>query len=188
MLQYGDLADPPAYEVLDRRVRGLFPTETARRIADELARRSDWMFFSKWQLLLTIKLICAFGSRDAGIAGTSESQLLMLLMVNSFYPGGEDAPDTPEGDLEAVQETTLYGYALIQYERPYNLIGRYAELLDHLPAPGNRAGFRTSGEYWPRIWAFQWTFSRPCCSGCTPGLGLAPHGPTMRDPALDLEV
>ena len=46
----------------------------------------------------------------------------------------------------------------------------------------------TYGEYWPRIWAFQWTFSRPCCSGCTPGLGLAPHGPTMRDPALDLEV
>ncbi|MYC34297.1 MAG: transposase family protein [Chloroflexi bacterium] len=41
LLQYGDLADPPAYEVLDRRVRGLFPTETARRIADELARRSD---------------------------------------------------------------------------------------------------------------------------------------------------
>lgn len=55
------------------------------------------MFFSKWQPPLTIKLICAFGSRDAGIAGTSDSQLLkLLLMVNGFYPGGEDAPDTPK--------------------------------------------------------------------------------------------
>ena len=142
LLQYGDLTDPPAYEVLDCRVRSLFPTETARRIADELACRSDWIFFSKWQLLLAIKLVCDFGSRDAGTAGTSDTQLLkLLLMINSFYPGGEDSPDTPEGDLEAVQETTLYGYALIQYERPYNLIGRYAELLDHLPAPGNQAGF-----------------------------------------------
>ena len=140
LLQYGDLTDPPAYEVLDRRVRDLFPTETARRIADELARRSDWMFFSKWQLLLAIKLVCAFGSRDAGAAGTSDTQLLqLLLMVNGFYPGGEDAPNTPQGDLEAVQETTLYGYALTQYERPYNLIGRYAELLGHLPSPENRA-------------------------------------------------
>ena len=142
LLQYGDLTDPPAYEVLDRQVRDLFPTETARRIADELARRSDWMFFSKWQLLLAIKLVCAFGSRDAGTAGTSDTQFLnLLLVINGFYPGGEDAPSTPEGDLEAVQETALLGYALIQNERPYNLIGRYAELFDHLPAPGNRAEF-----------------------------------------------
>ena len=142
MLQYGDLTDPPAYEMLDRRVRDLFPTETGRRIVGELVRRTDCMFFSKWQLLLAIKLVCAFGSRDAGTAGISDTQLLkLLLMVNGFYPGGEDSPDTPEGDLEAVQETTLYEYALIQYERPYNLIGRYAELLDHLPAPGNQAGF-----------------------------------------------
>ena len=142
LLQFGDLTDPPAYEVLDRRVRDLFPTETARRIVDEMARRSDWMFFSKWQLLLAIKLVCAFGSRNAGTAGTSDTQLLnLLLVINGFYPGGEDAPNTPEGDLEAVQETTLHGYALTQYERPYNLIGRYAELLDRLPAPGNQAGF-----------------------------------------------
>ena len=142
LLQYGDLTDPPAYEVLDRRVRDLFPTETARRIADEMARRSHYMFFSKWQLLLAIKLVCAFGSRDADTAGTSDTQFLnLLLVINGFYPGGEDAPNTPEGDLEAVQETALLGYALIQNERPYNLIGRYAELFDHLPAPGNRAEF-----------------------------------------------
>ena len=142
LLQYGDLTDLPAYEVLDRQVHGLFPTETARRIADELAGRSHYIFFSKWQLLLAIKLICAFGSRDAGTAGTSDTQFLtLLLMVNGFYPGGEDAPNTTEGDLQAVQETTLSGYALTQYERPYNLIGRYAELLDRLPAPGDRAGF-----------------------------------------------
>ena len=142
LLQYGDLMYPPVYDVLDRAVRNLFPTETARRIAGELARRSHWMFFSKWQLLLAIKLVCAFGSRDAGTAGTSDTQFLnLLLMINGFYPGGENAPNTPEGDMEAVQETTLLGYALMQNERPYNLIGRYAELFDHLPAPGNRAEF-----------------------------------------------
>ena len=142
LLQYGDLTDPPAYEVIDRRVRDLFPTETGRRIAGELARRTHWMFFSKWQLLLAIKLVCAFGSRDVGTAVTRDTQLLkLLLMVNGFYPGGEDAPNTPEGALEAVQETTLQGYALTQYERPYNLIGRYAELFGRLPAPENQAGF-----------------------------------------------
>ena len=142
LLQYGDLTYPPAYEILDREVRDLFPTATARRIAGELARRSHWMFFSKWQLLLAIKLVCVFGSRDAGTSGTSDTQLLkLLLMINGFYPGGEESPNTPEGDIQAVQKTTLHGYALIQNERPYNLIGRYAELFGHLPAPGNQADF-----------------------------------------------
>ena len=142
LLQYGDHTEPPAYEMLDQRVRDLFPTETARRIADELARWSDWMFFSRWQLLLATKLLCAFGSRDVGSAGTSDTQFLnLLLVINGLYPGGENAPNTPEGDMEAVQETTLHGYALMQNERPYNLIGRYAEIFDHLPARGNRAEF-----------------------------------------------
>ena len=142
LLQYGDLTDPPAYEVLDREVCNLFPTETARRITGALVGWSHWMFFSKWQLLMAIKLLCAFGSRDADTTGTSDTQLLkLLLMVNGFYPGGEDAPNTPEGDIQAVQETTLHGYALIQNERPYSLTGRYAEIFGRLPAPGNQAGF-----------------------------------------------
>ncbi len=142
LLQYGDASEPPAYEILDQRVRDLFPTETARRIADELERQGHWMFFSKWQLLLTIKLICAFGSRDAHTPEVSSNQLLkFLLMVNGLYPGGEDAPDTPEGAIEAVQEAILRGYALIQYENPHGLIGRYTELFGRLPAPDNQAEF-----------------------------------------------
>ena len=140
LLQYGDAIEPPAYEILDRRVRDLFPAETARRIADELQRHDHLMFFSKWQLLLAIKLTCVFGSRDEGEEDVSYSQFLkLLLMVNGFYPGGDNAPNTPEGVMEAVQETALRGYSLIQNEQPHRLIGRYAELFSNLPTPGNQA-------------------------------------------------
>ena len=142
LLQYGDAIEPPAYEILDQRIRDLFPTETARRIADELQRRDHLMFFSKWQLLLAIKLTCVFGSRDNGEENADYSEFLkLLLMVNGFYPGGDDAPNTPEGAMVAVQETALRGYSLIQNEHPHRLIGRYAELFGNLPTPGNQAEF-----------------------------------------------
>ena len=127
-LQYGDASESPAYEILDQRVHDLFPTETARRIADELERRDRLMFFSKRQLLLAIKLTCVFGSRDNGEENADYSQFLKLLLtVNGFYPDGDDAPNTPEGDMLAVQETALRGYSLIQNEHPHCLIGRYAD-------------------------------------------------------------
>ena len=142
LLQYGDAIEPPAYEILDQRVRDLLPTETARRIADELERCDHLMFFSKWQLLLAIKLTCVFGSRDEGEEDVNYSQFLkLLLMVNGFYPGGDEAPNTPEGAMEAVQETALRGYSLIQNEHPHRLIGRYAELFSNLPTPGDQAEF-----------------------------------------------
>ena len=100
------------------------------------------MFFSKWQLLLAIKLTCVFGSRDNGEENADYSQFLkLLLMVNGFYPGGNDAPNTPKGDMLAVQETALRGYSLIQNEHPHCLIGRYAELFSNLPIPENQAEF-----------------------------------------------
>ena len=142
LLQYGDASEPPAYEVLDRRVRDLFPTETARRITVALERESHWMFFSKWQLLLAIKLICVFGYRGKARDNVDYSQFLkLLLMVNGFYPGGEEVPNTPEGAMEAVQETALQGYSLIQYEHPRSLIGRYAELFGRLTSTSNQAEF-----------------------------------------------
>ena len=142
LLQYGDASEPPAYEILDQRVRDLLPTETARRIADDLERCDHLMFFSKWQLLLAIKLTCVFGSRDEGEEDVNYSQFLkLLLMVNGFYPGGDEAPNTPEGAMEAVQETALRGYSLIQNEHPHRLIGRYAELFSNLPTPGDQAEF-----------------------------------------------
>ena len=55
-----------SFRILDQRVCDLFPTETARQIADELERRDHLMFFSKWQLLSAIKLTCVFASRDKG--------------------------------------------------------------------------------------------------------------------------
>ena len=146
LLQYGDAIEPPAYEILDQRIRDLFPAETARRLADELPRRDHLMFFSKWQLLLAIKLTCVFGSRDNGEENADYSEFLkLLLMVNGFYPGGDDAPNTPEGAMLAVQETALRGYLLIQNEHLHRLIGRYAELFDNLPTPENQAEFNACG-------------------------------------------
>ena len=141
LLQYGDVNEPPKFEILDRRVYALFPTETARRIDAELKRQGHLMFFSKWQLLLAIKLLCAFGSRDETYRVGDGDFLRFLLMVNGFYPGGENAPATAEGDVEAVQQSTLYGYSLIQYEHPHSLIGRYAEFFEDLASPRNRNYF-----------------------------------------------
>lgn len=142
LLQYGDASEPPAYDVLDHRVHHLFPTETALRISNRLARENHWMFFSKWQLLLAIKLVCTFGSQDAGEAQVSHGQFLnFLLMVNGFYPEVDNAPDTAEGDMEAVQGAALLGYALPQYEHPHSLIGRYAELFGRLADPSRQSEF-----------------------------------------------
>ena len=141
-----------------QRLRDLFPTETASRITDELQRRDHLMFFSKWLPLLAIKLTCVFGSRDEGEEDVNYSQFLkLLLMVNGVYPGDDDAPNTPEGAMVAVQETALRGYSLIQNEHPHRLIGRYAELFGNLPTPENQAEFNacgwTSKMYGRRSWA-----------------------------------
>ena len=141
LLQYGDVNEPPKFEILDRQVYALFPTETARRIDAELKRQGHLMFFSKWQLLLAIKLLCVFGSRGKNSRVSDGDFLRFLLMVNGLYPGGEDAPATAEGDVEAIQQSTLYGYSFIQYERPPNLIGRYAEFYEDLASPRNQYDF-----------------------------------------------
>ena len=144
LLQYGDAKAPPAYEKLDRRIRDLFPTEKARRIAERLSRESHWIFFSKWQLLFAIKLLCTFGSRDASKSQVSDDKFLdFLLMTNGFYPSGEADLGTVEGVTEMIQRISLLGYSLIQHERPSNLIGRYSELFGRLAAPTNRNEFNS---------------------------------------------
>ena len=104
LLQYGDASGPPAYAELDRRVCDIFPTETARRIADWLSREPELIFFSKWQLLFAIKLLCTFGSRDASQAQVSDYKFLdFLLMTNGFYPRGESDLGTVEGVTDAIR-------------------------------------------------------------------------------------
>ena len=98
LLQYGDASEPAAYKTLDRRISNLFPTWAARRIAGRLSRETHWMFFSKWQLLFAIKLLCIFGSTDAGKTQVKDDKLLdFLLMTNGFYPRGESDLSTDEG-------------------------------------------------------------------------------------------
>ena len=118
LLQYGDASEPAAYEILDRRVCDLFPTWAASRIAERLSREHHWMFFSKWQLLFAIKLLCTFGSREAGKAQVSDKVLDLLLMTNGFYPIGESDLSTDEGVKGTLQRVAILGYSLIQHERP----------------------------------------------------------------------
>ena len=144
LLQYGDASGPPAYAELDRRVRDVFPTETARRIVDWLSREPELIFFSKWQLLFAIKLLCTFGSSDANQAQVSDYKFLdFLLMTNGFYPSGESDLGTVGGVTDAIQRVSLLSYSLIRHERPINLIGRYSELFGRLPAPVNRNEFNS---------------------------------------------
>ena len=144
LLQYGDAIEPPSYKILDSRVRELFPTETARRIAARLSPEREWIFFSKWQLLFAIKLVCTFGSRDESKARVSDDSFLdLLLMTNGFYPRAESALDTVERAMEAVKRDALLGYSLIQRERPNHLIGRYGELFGRLAASTNQSAFNS---------------------------------------------
>ncbi len=144
LLQYGDASEPAAYKTLDRRICDLFPTWAARRIAERLSREDHWVFFSQWQLLFAIKLLCTFGSRDAGKDQANDDKFIdLLLRTNSFYPGGESDLSTEDGVEGAVQRSALLGYSLIRHERRSNLIGRYSELFGRLAAPTNQSEFNS---------------------------------------------
>ena len=144
LLQFCDISEPPAYRELDGRIRQLLPSVRAGRIAGQLSQGPPWIFFSRWQLLLAIKLVCTFACRDTGQAQMTDNQLLkLLLMTNDFYPSGESAIETTENLVEDIKSTTLQGYSLIQGEHPESLIGRYAELFDRFAASENQSTFNT---------------------------------------------
>lgn len=144
LLQFCDINLPPAYGHLDNRIDVLFPTVRASRIANQLSQGPPSIFFSQWQLLLAIKLVCTFSSRDAGQAQITDDQLLRLLLItNDFYPGGESAIDTTEDLIERLKSIFLQGYSLIHGEQPQYLIGRYAEIFGQLASPESRGDFNT---------------------------------------------
>ena len=142
LLQYADASDPPAYGLLDSRVTDLFNAETVIRITKGLFQGRPWIFFSRWQLLFAIKLISIFSSRNVSNLPVTDDQFLkLLLMTNDFYPQGESAHDTSEGLIENLQRTTLRGYSVTESEKPWMLIGRYAEIFGRLAAKHNQADF-----------------------------------------------
>ena len=147
LLQYGDASEPDGYGELDRRIRQIFPTSTGLRIEKQLSQGDPWIFFSRWQLLFAIKLLCAFGSPETDKDPVSDEQILqLLLMTNSFYPQGKPnaTPDTDSSEaLDILQIHALMGYSLIQREHPANLIGRYADLFGRLAAPENQCEFNS---------------------------------------------
>ena len=148
LLQFAEASEPSSpftFPTLDRRLPELIPVQSASRISSSLKAADHWIFFSKWQLLLAIKLLCAFGSRDAHAGRPGLEQLLeLLLMVNDFYPGDADPGSSPEAAVKSVQEAALRQYALVQHEIPHHLIGRFAEIFGALAAP------RDPND--PRVW------------------------------------
>ena len=142
LLQYGDANEPSAYGALDGRVTELYGSETANSITGWLSKGKPWVFFSQWQLLFAIKLICIFGSCNVdNMAVTYDQFLKLLLMTNEFYPQGDPAPNTNEGIMQNLQRTALRGYSVMQREIPQMLIGRYAEIFGRLAAPANKSNF-----------------------------------------------
>ena len=86
VLQYGDANEPSAYGALDGRITEFFGSETANSITGWLSKGKPWVFFSQWQLLFAIKLICIFGSRNVNnMVVTYDQFLKLLLMTNEFY-------------------------------------------------------------------------------------------------------
>lgn len=145
LLQYLDAPVHPSNLDMDGLIQELFPSTLGRR-TDALRRMSNRsIFFSKWQLLFAIKLLCTFGSdHSVGSEFAPEQALRLLLKVNSFYP---DHPDSPysqgEDPVKEVQSVALRGYALPIYERPSDLIVRYATMFSELGAPAEESTFNT---------------------------------------------
>ena len=120
LLQYGDASEPAAYKTLDRGICDVFPTWAARCIAERLSRESHWMFFSKWQLLFAIKLLCTFGSTAAGKAQVKDDKFLdFLLMTNGFYPRGEsDLSPQTKASRELFKGSSYWGTRLFNMNAP----------------------------------------------------------------------
>ena len=147
LLQYGDSFTPPAFEYLDGQVRQLFGSVLAHRVAAELEQSDHLIFFTRWQLLLAIKLVCTFGARAAHPEGGGTPQVLeLLLMVNRFiddHPKEPSSLDNHDDLVHAFKASILKGYSLIENEQPLALIGRYSEMFKVLANPTNECTFRS---------------------------------------------
>lgn len=142
LIQYGDAGGIVNYNKLDDHVDDIFPTEIARQIAKWLSQEESRIFFSRWQLLLAIKLICAFGYQGADEVEVTDAQFLkLLLVINDFYLKETSETATKEDPCESLKSAVLGNYSLPPREDPLMLIGRYSELFGRLAAPANQGDF-----------------------------------------------
>ncbi len=147
LLQYGDSFTPPAFDYLDRRVRQLFGSVLAHRVSAKLEQSDHLIFFTRWQLLLAIKLVCTFGTRAAEPVGVGASRVLeLLLMVNCFIDDRPKEPsrlDNHDDLVDAVKASILKSYSLIDNEPPLALVGRYSEMFKVLANSTNKRTFKS---------------------------------------------
>lgn len=144
LLQHEDSPVTEQRLPMDRFVPRLFSGELARKAYSCLRAPGPWIFFSKWQLLLAIKLLCTFGSREQTSKPVEAWQALrLLLMVNSYYPDDPSPPTDDDAAVQHIQSVALRGFAIPHYERPSDLISRYAEIYGNLAKPDKKCTFRT---------------------------------------------
>ena len=144
-LRFGDAGSTSRFHMLDDHVEELFRNDIGRRVRSHLATTPNRVFFTRWQLLSAIKLVCTFGARGDGDGQVRPVRLLeLLLMVNDFVHRdyGDSGPlDTVEQQIASVGGQALKGYSLLHHEPPMGLIGRYADIL------GSRAGAKNSKRF-----------------------------------------
>ena len=145
--QYAESFNPTQYEYLDAQVSNLFGSTLGARVAAKLDQSDEFIFFSKWQLLLAVKLVCVFGARSNHQTGPSDALLLrFLLMVNHLIDYHPDEPrelNTDEEVMAEVKKSILRGYVSNDMEYPIALIGRYAEMFKLLAHPANKHTFKS---------------------------------------------
>ncbi|PKB65480.1 MAG: hypothetical protein BZY80_00195 [SAR202 cluster bacterium Io17-Chloro-G2] len=147
-LRFGDAGSASRFHLLDENIQGLFRNNLGRWVGAQLSSRPERVFFTRWQLLAAIKLVCTFGATGDGVGQVRPLQLLdLLLMVNDFVHRdfGDSGPlETFEQQVVSVKGQALKGNMLLHHEPPLGLIGRYSDLL------GSRAGIQNSNHF--RSW------------------------------------
>jgi hypothetical protein len=147
LLRFGDAGNASRFNILDEHVEELFRGDLGRRIGAKLASTPDRVFFTRWQLVSAIKLICTFGATTNGDGQVRPAELLnLLLMINDFVHRdyGDSGPlDTIEQQESSVKSQALKGNLLLHHEPPISLIGRFADILGSRAGVDNRSRFHS---------------------------------------------
>ena len=146
-LRFGDAGSASRFVLLDQHIEELFRNDLGRWVASQLSTTLDRVFFTRWQLVSAIKLVCAFGSAADGDGQVRPAMLLnLLLMINDFVHRdyGDSGPlDTGEQQMASVKSQVLKSNSILHHEAPISLIGRYADLLGSRAAPKNKSRFKS---------------------------------------------
>jgi len=105
------------------------------------------VFFSKWQLLFAVKMICVYGLDDlpkAEATVPADDIVRLLLIVNDFIHrdfGEADPLDSKSDQWASVKGQLISQTVLFSREQPRYLIGRYYDLFTVRGSKQNRSRY-----------------------------------------------